>query len=146
MAVTTDNPVQTIRLKYGDTSRVLVETDGGHCIPTTQHEVVKNYKLMEVGLKEFARQWDDLKEILDEWWEKNQGLAKAAWVADKGEEHLFLVVMKGTRMNPELEESLSDLDIRIAQDENLNLIHLDAMAVPDFGQNSVQAFLPHIKD
>ena len=54
---------------------------------------------------------------------------------------LFLVVLKEKPFNQKIEDSLTELDIAIAQDDDLDLIKLSVLALPKASKDSIESFL-----
>lgn len=54
---------------------------------------------------------------------------------------LLLIVQNHEAFNQDLEDSLTDLDLSIAQDEDYNLIRLNVLALPKASRDSIDSFL-----
>jgi hypothetical protein len=90
---------------------------------------------------EFSRQSRKLLAKLQHWIEKHASDINEAFMTVRDSAFLFLVVQNKEAFNQTLEDSLTDLDLSIAQDEELRLIRLNVIALPKVSAESVNSFL-----
>ena len=89
----------------------------------------------------FVRQFRELHAQLSAWIQQHDRDIAEGYLTLRDGGLLFLVVQKSAAFNQELEDSLTDLDIKIAQDDDLNLIRLNVQALPQASEESIQSFL-----
>lgn len=133
--------VQTIELHYenadgrvrivppdSDIMALSVETAIAACRAFTQQIVFKN-------------QFDQLLMRLAEWIAQHKAKLSAACVTVRDSGLLFLVMLKEPRLDREIEESLTELDLEIANDADYGLISLAVHAIPRSDEATVQSFV-----
>ncbi|MDD4892078.1 MAG: hypothetical protein PHU85_19320 [Phycisphaerae bacterium] len=90
----------------------------------------------------FGRQFErGLLPKLAVWTDQNQEKLERAYLTLGDGRLLFLVVRKNVPFDSEFEDRLSDLDLQIAQDEELGLIHLSVLALPKVSRTCYESFL-----
>ena len=82
-----------------------------------------------------------LLEMLHLWISEHSYIINQAYVALRDTGLLFLVVQKGKRFDPALEDELTELDIGIAQSEKFDLLNFSVLALPECGEEAVKSFL-----
>ena len=89
----------------------------------------------------FKDQFDLLVSHLAEWLRDRRSDIRDAYltVCDTG--LLFVVVRNSREYERDFEDSLTDLDIEIANDSAYDLIRMDVLALPDVSEDSVRSFL-----
>jgi hypothetical protein len=90
----------------------------------------------------FGRQFDQLLQRLGEWVRERQASVRSAYLTARDFGLLFLLVRRGGQYDEALEESLTDLDLEVANDPDYSLIRLDVLAVPEVSAESLRSFLP----
>lgn len=93
------------------------------------------------NVQRFGKQLDTLLARLGAWIGCHSDDVQEAYLTFRDAALLFLVVRKTRKFNEPLENSLTDLDIEIAQDESLNLIKLSVLALPQTSEENVRSFL-----
>jgi hypothetical protein len=91
--------------------------------------------------EEFTRQFRKLQAKLTEWYESQEHHVAKAYLTVRDSAILFLVVQKSAAFSRDLEDSLTDLDIAIAQDDEFSLVRLNVLALPTASEESIQSFL-----
>ncbi|MEA2064510.1 MAG: hypothetical protein U9P14_12475 [Gemmatimonadota bacterium] len=89
----------------------------------------------------FGRQFKELLEKLACWINLYQEKTELSIVTIRDSRLLFVVVRKDTAYDEEIESSLIDLDISIANDPELNLIKLSVIDLPNCSPESLMGFL-----
>jgi hypothetical protein len=120
--------------------KVLVITDDGDRFALPVDVAVRACESAE-DLGEFARQFEHLLSRLGQWMARYPGEVSRAYVAPEPGGVLFAVVRRGREFNPAFEEALSDIDFEIGQSDDLNLIKLRAIALPELSEEAVASFL-----
>jgi len=92
-------------------------------------------------ISRFTKQLTDTLAILGEWIKNHTSGVKEAYLTSRDAGLLFLVVCRSKSFNESLEDSLTDLDIQIAQNDAFDLIKLSVLALPDSGPDEVASFL-----
>lgn len=88
----------------------------------------------------FEGQLQLLLSELASWIQGETGLREAHLTMQEGA-FAFVVVTKTATYDSEFEDRLTDLDLAIAQDPDLDMIELNVTALPDVSQNAVESFL-----
>lgn len=91
--------------------------------------------------KDFRPQFSTLLETLDQWIESHRDKVRSAYLTIRDHDMLFVVMQKQRQFDPELADSLTDLDLAIANSDDLSLIDVDVMAIPFVSDDSAKAFL-----
>ncbi len=91
--------------------------------------------------QEFLQQFREVQSRLSQWVKQHGSLITDAYLTVQDAALLFLVVMAGAAFDQALEDSLTDLDIAIAQDASLDLIQLNVLALPRASEEVIQSFL-----
>ena len=114
MAVTTQ-PIIRLHQENKD-CRVFIETDQQDRFVLTVNAAIQACQAYG-RVAEFNTQFKNLQASLSSWTEKHEAEIAEAYITVRDAAILFLVVQKSQAFNQELEDSLNDLDISIAQDE-----------------------------
>ncbi len=88
----------------------------------------------------FEKQFDVLLTSLAQWLEQRSDIAFAFLTQREGA-LAFVVVRTDSKFDDQFEDSLSDLDYRIANDPDLNLLKMDAIGLPLVSRDAVNSFL-----
>lgn len=89
---------------------------------------------------EFERQFNLLLRMLAEWLHTRNDVARA-YITNRDGALAFVVVRASREYDDEFEDALSDLDFRLATDADLDLIKMDAIALPLASDCAVSSFL-----
>jgi hypothetical protein len=92
-------------------------------------------------LERFTKQFQKLLTRLASWLTDHLDDVEDAYVTLRDAGLLFLVVRKTRRFNEELENSLTGVDLEIAQDPELDLIRLTVLALPMTSRDGIESFL-----
>ncbi len=92
-------------------------------------------------MAEFQTQMFALKQLLDNWVKSRKDSIKEAYFTVRGSSLFFLVVSSSKAYNESLESDLTELDLNVANDNKLNLMNLEVLAIPDSPADCVQAYL-----
>jgi hypothetical protein len=90
--------------------------------------------------EQFERQFTLLLRILAQWLEERTDIERAYLTHREGA-LAFVVVRNSSESDEECADALSDLDFRIANDPDLDLIKMDAIALPLASDSTVSSFL-----
>ena len=91
--------------------------------------------------QEFNEQFKEMQTRLTAWIRQHEADISEAYLTVRDSAILLLIVQKSQAFHQELEDSLTELDIDIAQDDALNLIRLSVLALPKASEASIQSFL-----
>lgn len=91
--------------------------------------------------KLFGEQFQELLQLLSQWVASNRGRIQSAHLMPRDSDILFLVTQKAAPFDADLAESLTDLDLQIANSDNFNLVDLEVLAIPPVCESSRAAFL-----
>lgn len=131
-----------IQLRYSDDSqRVVIEKDGANDRFVITVAAAIDACHASGQKEEFYRQFRDMQVRLTEWLKVHADLIDEAYLTVRDAAILFLAVQKSPAFNQALEDSLTDLDIAIAQEKDLSLIRLNVLAIPKTSAASVESLL-----
>ena len=102
-------------LRQEDGGSVTIHSKDGDCFGLPIDDVVNACK-SKAELTEFCRQVGTLLNRLAAWLEERGGEVGAAYVGLEPEGAIFVVVRKAKAFDPAFEDSLSILDLEVAQD------------------------------
>jgi hypothetical protein len=91
--------------------------------------------------KDFEQQFNDLLCHLKQWCDKHRDHIQSAFVSLRDGGILFLAVQKPSEYSREFEDTLTDLDVEIANSASLDLIRLSVLALPHSSADAVESFL-----
>jgi hypothetical protein len=91
--------------------------------------------------EQFERQFHLLLRVLGEWISGRQGHIERAYITHRDGALAFVVVCTALEYDDDFEGALSDLDFRIANDPDLDLIKIDAIALPLVSESAATSFL-----
>jgi hypothetical protein len=136
-----------IRLTHKDQdSKVLVETGDDRfmltvpeavdaCLSRDEHkELIARRDLFEHQMRLL---WAKLKE----WADEHSVAIREAWFQIRPECQMFLVVLRATEYSPEIETSLTDLTIEVANDPAFSMTRLDVQALPNCSPDDIRSFI-----
>ena len=112
-------------------------------IPRNQarFEAQKDRVIAMLQLEEYAKsQLNLLLERLGEWVNANSAKVEAAYLTVRDARFAFIAVSRATACDDDLEDSVSDLDLKIAIDPDLDVIHLNALILPPASEEAMQSF------
>ncbi len=136
----TNQTTRWIHLDHADDAEVVVTTEAGDVFTLPLQAAIQACGSAEkVNL--FRKQFGSMLGMLSTWLDANSAAVQQAFVTFRDAGLLFLVVRNASRFDDAFEDSLTDLDLAVAQDENLGLIELSVLALPKSSQESVAAFL-----
>lgn len=90
---------------------------------------------------DFAAQLEGLIERLRRWLSDHFEKINAAYLSVRDEDLLFLIVQKNARFDADLTDSLTELDLLIANSPDLGLVDLEVMEVPPLSTDSLRSLL-----
>jgi len=87
---------------------------------------------------------DQLRLLLRElatWLEGRENVVSQAYLTMRDGGFLFLVVKKDAEYSDQLEDELSELDIKLANDKLINALEVDVLALPNASSVAVDTFI-----
>ncbi len=130
-----------LRLDYQEPGgTVLVVPADQDRFALTVEEAVKACRAYERAAT-FQRQFKILLRMLADWIREHRANVGEAYVTVRDAGLLFLVVKQSAAYDDTFEDELTQLDLAVAQDPNLDLIRLSVLAVPPASQEGVESFL-----
>lgn len=90
--------------------------------------------------KVFEHQFTIVLKRLAKWVQETQAEIAGAYVTVRDNGLLFLVVRKSPQYDACFEDKLTELDLEVANDPNLNLIRLSVLAIPEASDDAVASF------
>lgn len=103
-------------------------------------EAVSACRMVDAGYS-FVRQVADLRDELSTWIDAHRADIQAAYISFRSSGILFVVVQKEVRRNNRLADDLTELDIRIANDDRFDLLNVDVLSLPKASREALSAFL-----
>lgn len=122
-------------------SKVLVEPDNGDRFIMTMEDAVHACQFKEEMVKPYRAQFDLLVEHLRAWMQEHRDKIHRAFLTTRENQILFLVERNQVRYDPEFEQALAELLLKIAQDDQCSLIRLDALPIPPVSDSQRATFL-----
>ena len=130
-----------LRMDDPSVSGVTVHPEDGDLFSLSKEMIVRSGRI--VGQMEILdEQLAALRLELEAWASKRSDVVANAYLILKGDHFLFLVVLKGTACDENLEDDLTDLDLNVARNPEYDLIKLSVLALPAFGKDVIRSFLP----
>lgn len=85
-------------------------------------------------------QLDYLLDRLAIWIRAHESHLRDAWLTLRNDRFVFLAISKAPEYNEDLEDAVSDLDLAIANDPDLNLLRMNAMVLPPASTDALSSF------
>ena len=136
-----------ISLRVGDpaVAGVTIHSQDGDLFALTKQMIARAGRIA-AGIEAFDNQLTALRAELEGWAAQRADLIDQVFLALKGDQFLFLVVLKGKAYNGIFEDDLTELDMSIAQNPDYDLIPLSVLALPACAEDVIRSFLPdHVK-
>lgn len=92
-------------------------------------------------LQEFLQQFGDLTERLSQWMSERSQEIDRAYLSLEPDGVAFVVVRKSKRFDPDFEDALSGMDLRVAHDDRFSLIRMRTLALPCSAESTVSSFI-----
>lgn len=135
------------RLSHSDQSQIWVEAEDGDKFTMVVSEAAKACQLLE-KLKEqvikndtYEKQLRELKAKLGNWFTARKSSLKEAYLQASPEMQFFLAVLNENEYNEEIESSLTDLTIEVANNPEMTMLRLDVQSMPPCNKEDVRSFL-----
>lgn len=107
----------------------------------TVEEVIEACRIYDkVKRASFQVQLRSLLTRLGQWVHEHRNQIAHAFLTVQNSQLLFLVVTKERTYNPSLEQSLTDLDLSVAQDEAFSDVRLSVQSLPNCGEEGYASF------
>ncbi|KKN13938.1 hypothetical protein LCGC14_1001240 [marine sediment metagenome] len=130
-----------VQLEWDDEDTRVVATDEGkHKLVLTTRQAILACK-WAADYETFKSAFDILITRLGQWKREHDEQISDAYLTVREAELMFVVVKKTQEYDREFEDSLTDLDIAIAQDEDFEMINLSVLELPNAPDDSVAVFL-----
>ncbi|MFH1023463.1 MAG: hypothetical protein V1809_08735 [Planctomycetota bacterium] len=133
--------LEPLQLKWQERNRQIVITpEDEDRFAVTVEAAIAACRAVE-GMGKFRSQFKTLLKRLAEWLGKHGGDVSNSYITVRDADLLFLVVQKAKAYQRDFEDALTELDIEVAQDRELNQIRLSVLAIPASSPESVASFL-----
>jgi hypothetical protein len=83
----------------------------------------------------------DLFPLLNSWLDGHAEKIDRAYLSFRDEGISFIVIQKSMELDRNLDESILDLDIKIAGDDEFNAIRLEVLVLPFCSEEAVRSFI-----
>jgi hypothetical protein len=139
--VTTATPSSALQLRWDMKEGLLIVT------PEDQDRfVIKVRRAIELlklagRADEFQKQFGLLLRLLAQWLRERKKRVEKAFLTYRDGALSFVVVRSEAQYDDDFEDAVSDLDFGIARDADLDLIKMDAIALPPTSDTALQSFL-----
>ena len=122
--------------------------EGGNVVITPRDQdrfIIKVQRAIEIlqqanNVGNFQRQFNLLLRILGEWLRIRDDIAHA-YITLRDGALAFVVVRSSCEYDDDFEDNLSNLDYQIANDPDLDLIKMDAIALPLASEDAIYSFI-----
>jgi hypothetical protein len=143
MPNTKANPLHPIlHLRYQERDGTLVvEPEDEDRFTITVEAAIKACRVFLEQARMFQSQFNHLHKRLATWLKQHNENVNRAYLTVRDADLLFLVVRDSRRYDDEFEDALTELDVSIACDPELDLIKLSVLAVPSASLDSIDSFL-----
>ena len=131
---------RTIELRYGDESDVVVTPADEDRFALSVDDAIAACHA-HTKEREFRKQHKILFEQLTRWLRDHKDTVERAYLTTRDNGLLFLVVTRSKEMDPNLQDSLTELDVEIANDAYLDLIRLSVLAIPNASESNIESFI-----
>jgi len=131
-----------LHLKFDDSTPGLVITPSdGDRFALVKEMVIRGCKI-SAELDRLDQQIQTLMCELADWIDEHGENIERAYLTFRGEGFQFLVIQWDKPSDSALEDALTDLDIKVAQSVNYDLIRLSVLAMPQATEATIESFLP----
>jgi len=132
-----------IVLRWEDENRLLIVSPRDQDrFALTVNKAISACQLDQVfGLEQFQKQFKQLLIVLRDWAKKRRESIHAAFLAVRDGGLLYVVVRNGPRFDAEFEDDLTELDMKVAHNEGLNMMRLNVLALPKASMEAIATFL-----
>lgn len=124
----------------GSPATVMVKMADGDIFLTAMTDAARACQAVD-KFRDFHQQFKTLLTTLQEWIDTNRARIRSAHLTMRERDMLFLVMQQQAEFDPTLADSLSELDVAIANSGEFSLIDMDVMAIPPVSPDSAKAFL-----
>ena len=145
MSIETDRSWIQLRMDDPTLGGVTVHPEDGDLFSLGKKMIARS-GLIAAKIEVFEEQLAALERELEGWASQRSNAIDEVFLVLRGDHFLFLVVLKGKEHDGTFEDALTDLDMKVAQDPDYDLINLSVLALPAFADDVIQSFLPsHIR-
>jgi hypothetical protein len=118
---------------------VLGLTEGG-VLPLDFQDLLRACKSTQ-HMNDFVVQVQDLMKQLADWITARPESIDRAYFSFQSDACVLVVVRKAILFDPDFQDALSELELAIGQSDELNLVKLRTIALPNCSQESVATFI-----
>jgi len=132
---------EPIRLVFSERdAHVVIEPADEDRFVMRVNEAIEACRVYEEFQSLFRQQLDYLKNTLGTWRREHMHAIEKAFLTLQDDRMLFLVVMAEKGYDSTLEDDLTELELRIAQDPACSRIKLDVQALPSCDEHAYVSF------
>lgn len=125
----------------GGIDDVCVTTSDGDRFMLSVDEAIASCRFGD-QLRQFIEQVGGVTDRLDAWLLQHRGKIDRAYLHIGRDGLDFIAVQRGMAMDPEIQDSLTELDLEIAHNQAFDLIRMDVTALPYCSENASSSFVP----
>lgn len=138
MSATINTPVL---VRFDSDSEFLVETEHGDRFVTTAAQIARVLQIIDhEQILLFGNQYRELHNVLKTWVHENRNAVKVAYLASRDHGLVFIVVPRLSEYSREFQDLISDLDLMIANRDDLSLVSLSVMSIPTSHPDALNCF------
>jgi hypothetical protein len=131
----------SLRLFEASDEQALVQMHDGDAFMIAVTDAARACQVFDKA-RDFAKQFRELVDTtLAQWIDRNRAHIQSAHLTIRERDILFVVVQKRPEFDANLSDSLTDLDLAVANSHDLGLIDLEVLLIPSVSEESCTAFL-----
>lgn len=132
---------ETVQLRWTERDRAVVVTpEDQDRYVTTVDRTIEALRIFN-DKDAFDRKFKALQQRLAEWLRDNRNLIDRAFLTLRDSRLLFVVVQKGRAYDSDFEDSLTELDLEIANTADFDQMPLSVLALPACSDTTLGSFL-----
>ncbi len=139
--MSSETRTEPIKLIYSEgNTQVVIEPEDQDRFVLRVEEAIRACRVYDEFRSLFEKQLDHLKNMLGGWLRQQHEKTQKAFLTLQDDRMLFVVVMARKEYDPDLEKDLTELELRIAQDQECSQINLDVQALPSCDEHCYESF------
>lgn len=126
---------------------LLFQTDDGDRFITQASEIAKVLRIIDTEqIMRFHEQLRDLRGHLKSWVNQHRDSIKAAMLSTRDHGLIFIVVPQLPTYNRAFEDSITELDLDVANDSRFSELKLSVFVLPSSSPESIGCFIPQYEE
>ncbi len=135
--------LQPIILDYKQANRkvTVVPSDEDRFVMSMQDAATACQIVERMDIINFTRQFKELLNYLGRWIKAHQNKILHSFLTTRDAGLLFIVIRKESKYDDNFESELTELDLKIAQNKDFNLINLSVLSLPRCTEQEYLSFV-----